>query len=42
MAEEFAIWPQLAAGKHLLLEWPLCRVLLMDDKNFPWVVLVRD
>ena len=37
---DFAMWPQLSSGKHELFQWPLCTVLLMDDKNFPWVVLV--
>ena len=38
---DFVMWPQLSSGKHELVQWPLCTVLLMDDKNFPWVVLAR-
>lgn len=41
MSEDFQIWPQLAGGKIELLKWPLSLVLLMEDKNFPWIVLVR-
>lgn len=41
MSADFEIWPQLAAGKTELLKWPLSLVLLMEDKNFPWIVLVR-
>lgn len=41
MSDDFQIWPQLAGGKTELLKWPLSLVLLMEDKNFPWIVLVR-
>lgn len=41
MSDEFQLWPQLAAGKTELLAFPLSLVLLMEDKNFPWIVLVR-
>lgn len=31
---------QLAADTHLVTDWPLCRVLLMNDRRFPWLILV--
>ncbi|HLI12951.1 MAG TPA: HIT domain-containing protein [Alphaproteobacteria bacterium] len=36
----FALHPQLAADTHLIADWPLSRVLLMDDRRFPWLILV--
>ena len=36
----FALNPQLAADTHLLGELPLCRVLLMNDQQYPWLILV--
>lgn len=36
----FAIHPRLAADTVAVLEWRLCRVLLMNDRTFPWLVLV--
>jgi diadenosine tetraphosphate (Ap4A) HIT family hydrolase len=37
---EFSVHPKLAADTALVLDWPLCRVLLMNDVRFPWLVLV--
>jgi diadenosine tetraphosphate (Ap4A) HIT family hydrolase len=37
---EFELHPRLAADTHSVDDWPLCRVLLMDDARFPWVLLV--
>lgn len=37
---EFAIDPQLARDTHRVTDWPLCRVLLMDDASYPWLILV--
>lgn len=37
---DFEMWPQLAAGKHEVCRWPLSVVLLMDDAQYPWLVLV--
>lgn len=31
---------RLAADTKFIVDWPLCRVLLMDDARFPWLVLV--
>ena len=32
--------PQLAADTRALGELPLCRVLLANDANYPWLILV--
>lgn len=36
----FALHPQLAADCFVVGDLPLCRVLLMDDSNWPWFILV--
>ena len=36
----FELHPQLAADTFLLEDWGLCRVLLMNDCRFPWLILV--
>lgn len=36
----FALDPQLSSDTLLVGDLPLSRVLLMDDKNFPWLILV--
>ncbi|MGH8111031.1 MAG: HIT domain-containing protein [Rhodanobacteraceae bacterium] len=36
----FELDPRLAADTAFVADWPLCRVLLMDDARFPWLVLV--
>lgn len=37
---EFELHPRLAADTRRVGDLPLCRVLLMDDARFPWLVLV--
>jgi diadenosine tetraphosphate (Ap4A) HIT family hydrolase len=37
---DFELHPRLTADTHLVADWPLCRVLLMDDARYPWLVLV--
>lgn len=37
---EFTLDPRLANDTHFLLDAPLCRVGLMDDARFPWLILV--
>ena len=37
---EFALHPKLAADTESVTEWQLSRVLLMNDKRFPWLILV--
>ncbi len=37
---DFALHPQLAADTVEITRLPLCRVLLMNDANYPWLILV--
>ncbi len=37
---DFALHPRLAADTFLVGDLPLCRVLLMRDARFPWLILV--
>lgn len=37
---EFALHPQLAADTVTVGDWPLCRVLLMNESRYPWLILV--
>ncbi len=36
----FQLHPNLLADTVLVCDLPLCRVLLMDDANWPWLILV--
>lgn len=36
----FELHPRLAADCHVLGDFPLCRLLLMNDSQYPWVILV--
>ena len=36
----FALHPRLTADTHVAADWPLCRVLVMNDARYPWLVLV--
>ena len=36
----FSLEPRLETDTHFVADWPLCRVLLMDDARYPWLVLV--
>lgn len=36
---EFVLHPQLAADTALVGDLDLCRVLLMDDARYPWLIL---
>ena len=40
LIEPFGLHPQLAADCTAVGDLPLCRLLLMDDANFPWCILV--
>ena len=40
MPEPFELHAQLAADCRVIGDLPLCRLLLMDDANYPWCVLV--
>jgi hypothetical protein len=35
----FDLHPQLAADTHFVGDLELSRVLLMDDANYPWLIL---
>ncbi|MDD2892598.1 MAG: HIT domain-containing protein [Halothiobacillaceae bacterium] len=37
---DFALHPRLAADTVEITRLPLCRVLLMNDANYPWLILV--
>jgi diadenosine tetraphosphate (Ap4A) HIT family hydrolase len=36
----FSLDQRLAADTTVLGDWPLSRVLLMDDRRYPWIILV--
>ena len=36
----FVLHPQLAADCHVIGDAPLCRLLLMEDSQYPWCILV--
>lgn len=36
----FSLHPRLAADTLEIGDWPLCRVRLMNDSRFPWLILV--
>jgi diadenosine tetraphosphate (Ap4A) HIT family hydrolase len=36
----FELHPRLAADTAFIADWPLSRVLLMNDSRFPWLILV--
>lgn len=38
----FALHPTLARDTIEVARWPLCRVLLMKDRRFPWLILVPE
>lgn len=40
MDESFTLHERLDADCHLLADWPLSRILLMDDVTYPWLILV--
>lgn len=37
---EFELHPRLEADTFIMGDFPLCRVLLMNDSHFPWFILV--
>ena len=36
----FLLHPRLEADAFFVANWPLCRVLLMNDARYPWLILV--
>jgi len=39
---EFKLHPRLAADTHDLGRFALCRLLLMDERRYPWFILVPE
>ncbi len=37
---DFELDPRLEADTWPVIDWPLCRVLLMNDAHYPWLILV--
>lgn len=42
MTQAFTLDPKLAADTSFIARLGLCRVLLMNDRRFPWIVLVPE
>lgn len=40
MTKPFELDPLLARDTVALGDWPLCRLLLMNDATYPWLILV--
>ena len=38
--DKFELHPRLSGDSVFVTDWPLCRVLLMNESDFPWLVLV--
>jgi diadenosine tetraphosphate (Ap4A) HIT family hydrolase len=36
----FTLHPQLSADTLQIGDWPLCRLLRMNDRTYPWLILV--
>lgn len=36
----FTLHPQLAADTFFIADWPLSKLLLMNDRRYPWLILV--
>ena len=36
----FILDPKLGADTHFAIDWSLCRVLVMNEARYPWLVLV--
>jgi diadenosine tetraphosphate (Ap4A) HIT family hydrolase len=36
----FTLHPGLESDAAFVADWPLCRVLLMNDARYPWLILV--
>ncbi len=40
MTAEFVLAPELTRDCIEVTDWPLCKVLLMNDSQYPWFILV--
>jgi diadenosine tetraphosphate (Ap4A) HIT family hydrolase len=38
--KNFVLHPRFATDAVFIIDWPLSRVLLMNDARYPWIVLV--
>lgn len=38
--QDFVLHPQLAQDTHWVMDLALCRVLLMNEARYPWLILV--
>lgn len=38
--QKFVLHPQLAKDSVWVSDWPLCQLRLINDKNYPWFILV--
>lgn len=38
--QDFVLHPQLAKDSVWIKDWPLCQLRLINDKNYPWFILV--
>lgn len=38
--KKFELHPRLHSDTFLAGDWPLCRLLLMNDSHYPWFILV--
>lgn len=38
--DHFVLHERLEADTATIADWPLCRVLLMNDARYPWLILV--
>ncbi|KPH93524.1 histidine triad (HIT) protein [Pseudoalteromonas porphyrae] len=40
MTVEFSLAPEFVRDCIEVVDWPLCKVLLMNDSQYPWFILV--
>jgi diadenosine tetraphosphate (Ap4A) HIT family hydrolase len=40
MSPAFAVNERIVADSVLVAEWPLCQLRLMDDRRYPWLLLL--
>lgn len=40
MRDDFELHQRLTADTIVVGDWPLCRLLLMNDNQYPWAILV--
>ncbi len=40
MSDDFVLHELLVKDCYEIADWPLCRLLLMDDTHYPWLIMV--